>query len=97
MTDQTKRREPELSEEMKQIMGKPQFRNTVMYAYNRSRHSFMFYVPMGDGSKEMLPIGMYTPLISDEMPYDPQHIVEDIADLLSRDIEQQDREDAKLL
>ena len=97
MTDQTKRREPELSEEMKQIMGKPQFRNTVMYAYNRSRHSFMFYVPMGDGSKEMLPVGMYTPLISDEMPYDPQHIVEDIADLLSRDIEQQDREDAKLL
>ena len=97
MTDQTKRREPELSEEMKQIMGKPQFRNTVMYAYNRSRHSFMFYVPMGDGSKEMLPIGMYTPLISDEMPYDPQHIVEDIADLLSRDIEMQDREDANLL
>ena len=97
MTDQIKRREPELSEEMKQIMGKPQFRNTVMYAYNRSRHSFMFYVPMGDGSKEMLPIGMYTPLISDEMPYDPQHIVEDIADLLSRDIEMQDREDANLL
>jgi len=94
MTDQTKGREPELSEEMKQIIGKPQFRNTVMYAYNRSRHAFMFYVPMGDGSKEMLPIGMYTPLISDEMPYDPQHIVEDIADLLSRDIEQQDREDA---
>ena len=97
MTDQTKRREPELSEEMKQIMGKPQFRNTVMYAYNRSRHSFMFYVPMGDGSKEMLPVGMYTPLISDEMPYDPQHIVEDIADLLSRDIEMQDREGANLL
>ena len=97
MTDQIKRREPELSEEMKQIMGKPQFRNTVMYAYNRSRHSFMFYVPMGDGSKEMLPIGMYTPLISDEMPYDPQHIVEDIADLLSRDIEMQDREGANLL
>ena len=87
--------EPELSEEMKRIIGKPQFRNTVMYAYNPSRHAFMFYVPMGDGSKEMLPIGMYTPLISDEMPYDPQHIVEDIADLLSRDIEQQDREDAK--
>ena len=95
MTDQTKGREPELSEEMKQIIGKPQFRNTVMYAYNRSRHAFMFYVPMGDGSKEMLPIGMYTPLISEELPYDPQHIVEDIADLLSRDIEQQDREDAK--
>ena len=89
--------EPELSEEMKRIIGKPQFRNTVMYAYNRSRHSFMIYVPMGDVSKEMLPIGMYTPLISDEMPYDPQHIVEDIADLLSRDIEMQDREDANLL
>ena len=42
MTDQTKRREPELSEEMKQLIGKPQFRNTVMYAYNRSRHAFMF-------------------------------------------------------
>ena len=97
MNPKIEKREPELSEEMKQIMGKPQFRNTVMYAYNRSRHSFMFYVPMGDGSKEMLPIGMYTPLISDEMPYDPQHIVEDIADLLSRDIEMQDREGANLL
>ena len=82
----------ELSEEMKQIIGKPQFRNTVMYAYNRTRHGFMFYVPMGDGGRELLPIGMFQPLISEEMPYDPQHIVEDIADLLSRDIEQQDRE-----
>ena len=84
--------EYELSEEMKQIIGKPQFRNTVMYAYNRTRHGFMCYVPMGDGGRELLPIGMFQPLIAEEMPYDPQHIVEDIADLLSRDIEQQDRE-----
>ena len=83
--------EPELSEEMKRIIGKPQFRNTVMYAYNPSRHAFMFYVPMGDGGRELLPIGMFQPLISNEMPYDPQHIIEDIADLLSRDIEHQDR------
>tara|TARA_Y100001937_G_scaffold109040_1_gene153299 strand:+ start:1019 stop:1294 length:276 start_codon:yes stop_codon:yes gene_type:complete len=88
-------KEYELSEDMKKIIGKPQFRNTVMYAYNRSRHSFMFYVPMGDGGRELLPIGQYQPLISDELPYDPQFIVEDIADLLSRDIERQDREDAK--
>lgn len=87
--------EPQLSEEMKRLIGKPQFRNTVMYYYNRSRHSFMFCVPMGDGSREMLPIGQFTPLIHDEIPYDPQPIVEDIADLLSRDIEQQDREDSE--
>ena len=87
--------EPELSEEMKRIIGKPQFRNTVMYAYNPSRHAFMFYVPMGDGGREFLPIGMFQPLISNEMPYDPQHIIEDIADLLSRDIEHQDRQEAK--
>lgn len=87
--------EPELSEEMKRIIGKPQFRNTVMYAYNPSRHAFMFYVPMGDGGRELLPIGMFQPLISNEMPYDPQHIIEDIADLLSRDIEHQDRQEAK--
>ena len=85
--------EPKLSEYAKKIMGKPQFRNTVMYAYNRSRHSFMFYVPMGDGSKELLPVGMYTPLISDEIPYDPTEIVEDIADRLSRDIESSDFKD----
>ena len=85
--------EPQLSEFAKKVMGKPQFRNTVMYAYNRSRHAFMFYVPMGDGGRELLPIGMFTPLISEEMPYDPQPIIEDIADLLSRDIEMQDRED----
>ena len=87
--------EYELSEEMKKIIGKPQFRNTVMYAYNRNRHAFMFYVPMGDGGRELLPIGMFQPLISNEMPYDPQHIIEDIADLLSRDIEHQDRQEAK--
>ena len=87
--------EPELSEEMKRIIGKPQFRNTVMYAYNPSRHAFMFYVPMGDGGRELLPIGMFQPLISNEMPYDPQHIIEDIADLLSRDIEHQDRQEVK--
>ena len=86
-------KETKLSEEMKKIMGKPQFRNTVMYAYNRSRHSFIFYVPMGDGSKELLPVGMYTPLISDEIPYDPTEIVEDIADRLSRDIESSDFKD----
>ena len=85
--------EPQLSEYAKKIMGKPQFRNTVMYAYNRSRHSFIFYVPMGDGSKELLPVGMYTPLISDEIPYDPTEIVEDIADRLSRDIESSDFKD----
>ena len=88
--------EPKLSEFAKKVMGKPQFRNTVMYAYNRSRRAVMFYVPMGDGGREMLPIGMYTPLISEELPYDPQHIVEDIADLLSRDIEEQDKEDKNL-
>ena len=54
-------REPKLSEEMKKIIGKPQYRNTVVYAYNRSRHAFMFYVPMGDGGRELLPIGMFTP------------------------------------
>ena len=86
-------KETKLSEEMKRLIGKPQFRNTVMYAYNRSRHSFIFYVPMGDGSKELLPVGMYTPLISDEIPYDPTEIVEDIADRLSRDIESSDFKD----
>lgn len=83
-------KEPQISEDIKRIMGKPQFRNTVMYAYNRARHSFIFYVPMGDGTKELLPIGQYQPLISDEMPYDASEIVDDIADLLSRDIQQND-------
>ena len=86
-------KEPQIPEDIKRIMGKPQFRNTVMYAYNRSRHSFIFYVPMGDGSKELLPIGQYQPLISEEMPYDASEIVDDIADLLSRDIELNDKGD----
>lgn len=86
-------KEPQIPEDIKRIMGKPQFRNTVMYAYNRSRHSFIFYVPMGDGSKELLPIGQYQPLISDAMPYDASEIVDDIADLLSRDIELNDKGD----
>lgn len=83
-------KEEYIPEDIKQIIGKPQFRNRVTYSYNRNRHSFIFYVPMGDGSKELLPIGQYQPLISSEMPYDATEIVEEIADILSRDIELND-------
>lgn len=73
-----------LSDEMKQIVGKPQFHKSIMYAYNRRSHTFYFYTPV-EGGREMTPIGLFSPIYAEDIPYDPQHVVEMIADAMSRD------------
>ena len=62
--------------------GTPQFHQSIFYAYNRRTHSFMFYAPIQ--GRELVPIGMFSPLATSEIPYDPQEIVESIADLMSQ-------------
>jgi len=42
----------------------------------------MFYTPTQ--GREMVPIGMFSPLVHEEIPYDPQEVVEAIADTMSR-------------
>ena len=71
-----------LTDEQKQMIGKPQFHNSIFYAYNPRTHCFMFYTPVQ--GREMVPIGMFSPLATEEIPYDPQEIVEIIADTMSR-------------
>lgn len=71
------------TDEQLKLLGDPQFHQTVLYAYNQRTHAFFFYTPDGDG-REMVPIGMFTPLLSEDIPYDPQEIVETIADVMSR-------------
>jgi|TARA_R110001606_G_scaffold154623_1_gene296384 hypothetical protein len=44
----------------------------------------MFYTPSGDG-KQIVPIGMFSPIIEEEIPYDPAALVELIADFMSRE------------
>lgn len=73
----------DLTDEQLKFVGKPQFHQTVLYAYNQRTHAFFFYTPDG-GGREMVPIGMFTPLLAEDIPYDPQEIVETIADVMSR-------------
>lgn len=68
--------------EIKDILGETQFHQSIFYAYNRKTHSFLFYAPAQ--GKELVPIGMFSPLVTEAIPYDPQEIVEGIADMMSR-------------
>ena len=72
-----------LSDEMKQIVGKPQFKQSVLYNYNPKAHSFFFYTPVGSG-REIYPIGLFSPIQTEDIPYEPQELVELIADFMSR-------------
>ena len=69
---------------MDEIVGDSQFHKSVMYCYNDRTHSFMFYTPSGDG-KQIVPIGMFSPIIEEEIPYDPAALMELIADFMSRE------------
>jgi len=73
----------ELTDEQLKLIGKPQFHQSVRYAYNQRTHSFFFYTCV-DGSREMTPVGMFSPLLTEDIPYDPQELVETIADVMSR-------------
>jgi hypothetical protein len=68
--------------DIKHLVGTPQFHQSIFYAYNRRTHSFMFYAPIQ--GRELVPIGMFSPLTAEDIPYDPQEIVEGIADMMSQ-------------
>jgi len=69
---------------MKKLVGAPQFHTSVFYAYNERLHTFFFYTPIG-GGRELVPVGMFSPMTKSEIPYDPQAMVEMIADQMSRE------------
>lgn len=71
--------------EFKKLIGKPQFSQSVFYTYNEVNNTFMFFTPVEAGvGREILPIGIFSPLVRQKIPYDPQEVVETIADVISR-------------
>lgn len=45
----------------------------------------MFFTSTNSGvGREILPIGIFSPLVRQKIPYDPQEVVETIADVISR-------------
>ena len=86
-------------DELETIVGKTQFHNTVFYAYYARLHSFFFYTPVQ--GRELVPIGVFSPMMREDIPYDPQELVEGIADIMSRsnssydfELDDDDAEDA---
>lgn len=73
----------DLTDEQLKMIGKPQFHQSIRYAYNQRTHSFFFYAAL-PGSREMMPVGMFSPILTEDIPYDPQEIVETIADVMSQ-------------
>ena len=72
----------EFSEAVKKLVGEPQFKNSVFYTYNDKQNVFYFYSPIG--GREIVPIGMFSTINTDHIPYDPAEIVDGIADTMSR-------------
>ena len=87
------------SSDIKKLIGKQQFNQSVFYTYNEANNTFMFFSPTNDGvGREILPIGIFSPLVRKKIPYDPQEVVESIADVISRsdfefDIDELEEED----
>ena len=73
----------ELTDEQLKFIGKPQFHRSVRYTYNQRTHSFYFYTPTNNG-REMTCVGMFCPMMLEDIPYDPSEVVEGIADTMSR-------------
>jgi len=73
----------DLSDDMKEIIGKPQFTKSIMYTYNQKTNTFHFYTYLG--GREIVPIGIFSPVLTHDIPYDPQHLCETIADAMSYD------------
>ena len=71
--------------DIKKLIGKQQFNQSVFYTYNEVNNTFMFFSPTNAGvGREILPIGIFSPLVRQKIPYDPQEVVETIADVISR-------------
>lgn len=69
-------------EQLKEWIGKPQFKRRVTYAYSPQMNAFTFFTPTR-GGRSMEPIGVFAPLRTTGITYDVQGIVEDIAEHMS--------------
>jgi len=54
-----------------------------MYTYNKKQNTFHFYTYIC--GREMVQIGVSSPYLTQDIPYDPQLLCETIADTMSYD------------
>lgn len=86
------------SSDIKKLIGNQQFNQSVFYTYNQVNNTFMFFTPTNSGvDREILPIGIFSPIVRQKIPYDPQEVIEAIADVMSQsdvafDIDEEDDE-----
>lgn len=69
---------------MKQILGKsPIYKRRVQYAYSPHTNSFTFFTPDNRMGKALLPLGVFSPISTKGITYDPEGLVEEIAEIMS--------------
>jgi len=73
--------EPTNAQSLENIIGDPIFKQNIGYAYDGNKNIFTFFTP-GPG-RRMIPIGMFSSIVREGIPYDPEHICETIAEQIS--------------
>ena len=69
---------------LKSVLGKsPIYKRRVHYAYSPHTNSFTFFTADDRGGLGMMPIGVFSPIETRGITYDPEVVVEEIADLMA--------------
>jgi hypothetical protein len=69
---------------LKAVLGKsPIYKRTVHYAYSPHTNSFTFFTADDRGGLGMMPIGVFSPIETRGITYDPEGVVEEIADMMA--------------
>ena len=69
---------------IKTMLGKsPIYKRRVQYAYSPHTNSFTFFTPDDRMGKALLPLGVFSPISTKGITYDPEGLVEEIAEIMS--------------
>lgn len=69
---------------LKTVIGKsPIYKRRVHYAYSPHSNSFTFFTPDERTGRAMMPIGVFSPIETTGITYDPEGLVEEIAEIMS--------------
>jgi hypothetical protein len=63
------------------ILENSPFKQDVRYAYDAKSNIFYFYV--SGTQRNLIPVGMFSPISRDGIVYDPEHVVDSIAEQMS--------------
>ncbi len=69
---------------LKTVLGKsPIYKRTVHYAYSPQTNAFTFFTKDERSGMGLMPIGVFSPIQTKGITYDPEGMVEEIADIMS--------------